>query len=112
MNTLLHLTSDDADDWRHAMRSAALLCQHDDLVHENVTLLPHRHAIGLVLPSSRFAGDIGELLEDGVTVRAGATCFDARGVAREALPGVEIVPSGVAAVVGLQAEGFNYVKIP
>jgi intracellular sulfur oxidation DsrE/DsrF family protein len=45
-------------------------------------------------------------------MKADASCFDALDVHREALPGVEIVPSGVAEVVRLQSEGYNYVKIP
>jgi len=31
---------------------------------------------------------------------------------REALPGVEVVPSGVSELVRLQSEGYSYVKIP
>ena len=112
METLLHLTSDDEGDWGHAIRSASLLVRHDELRHDDVTLLPHRRGIKLVLPTSPLAADVADLLEQDVTVKAGATCFDALGEPREALDGVEIVPSGVAEVVRLQAAGYLYVKIP
>lgn len=112
VKTVLHLTSDVEGDWGHAIRSASLLFSHDDLVHEDVTLVPHRHGIKVVLPDSPLTTEVSNLIDQGVTVKAGASCFDALGVPREALPGVEIVPSGVAEVVKLQSVGYTYVKIP
>lgn len=112
MNTLLHLTSDEEAHVRHTMRSAVLLAGHEELVHESVVLLAHRTAVRTVLPDSRYADEVADLLERGVTVRAGATCFDALERPREALPGVEVVPSGVSEVVRLQSLGYNYVKVP
>lgn len=94
------------------MRCVSLLSQHDELTHETVTLLPHRNAVRLVAPDSPYDSDVRELLEREVSVTAGATCFDANDLPREALPGVEIVPSGVSELVRLQSEGYNYVKIP
>ena len=112
MNTVLHLTSENKGDWGHAIRCSSLLYSNDDLIHEDVTLVPHRHGIKVILPDSPFASEIAELLDQGVAVKAGASCFDALGVPRESLPGVEIVSSGVIEVVRLQSEGYNYVKIP
>lgn len=112
MKTVLHLTSDDEGDWGHAIRSASLLSSHSDLPHEDVALVPHRHGLGVILPESPLAADVNDLIAQGVTIRAGATCFDALGVPREALPGVKIVPSGVSEVVKLQENGYHYVKIP
>lgn len=112
MKTLIHVTSDAEVDLAHALRSASLLLNHDELSHDDVTVLPHRRAVWVVTPDSSMADDVREVLEQGVTVTAGATCFDATGRPREALPGVTIVPSGVSEVVRLQSEGYNYVKIP
>lgn len=112
MKTLLHLTSDDEADFGHAIRSARLLIDHADLVHEDVTLLPHRRAIRLVATDSPMADEIADLLDRGVTVKGGETCFDATGREPRGLPGVQLVPSGVSEVVRLQAAGYNYVKIP
>ena len=112
MKTVLHLTSDDEGDWGHAVRSASLLHHHDDLRHEDIALVPHRHGVKVLLPESPFSTEISELITEGVTVKAGASCFEALGVPRKTLPGVEVVPSGVAEVVRLQSEGYNYVKIP
>lgn len=112
MKTILHLTSNDEGDWGHAIRSASLLSRHADLEHEDVTLLPHRHGIKVILPDSPLATEVSDLIDQGVTVKAGASCFEALDVPREALSGVQIVPSGVAEVVKLQSEGYNYVKIP
>lgn len=112
MKTVVHITSDDEGHFQHAIRCASLLAHHDDLPHENVTLLPHRRGIMLVSADSHLSEDIEELLEQGVIIKAGSTCFDAHQLPRKALPGVEIVPSGVSELVRLQSEGYNYVKIP
>lgn len=112
MKTVLHLTSDDPADWGHALRSAGLLATHTDLHHEDVVLLPHHRGIGLVSPTSAMADEVAELLHTGMTILAGATCFDATDRPREALPGVEIVDSGVSEIVRRQADGYHQVKIP
>lgn len=112
MQTVIHLTSAEPRHAGHAMRSAALLRGHDDLPHDEVTLVTHRDAVALVAPDSTSADEVADLLAAGVRVAAGATCFDATGRPREALPGVTVVPSGVAEVVRLQAAGANYVKVP
>lgn len=112
MKTLLHVTSDEEVHFGHAIRAAALLEQDEELSHDDVTLLPHRWGVRLVTPDSPLAADVRDLIEQGVTVKAGATCFDANDLPRDALPGVEIVPSGTREVVRLQAAGYNYVKIP
>ena len=112
MKTVLHLTSNDEGDWGHAIRSASLLSQHTDLEHKDVTLLPHRYGIKVILPDSPLGPEVSDLIDQSVTVKAGASCFEALGVPREALSGVQIVPSGVTEVVKLQSEGYNYVKIP
>ncbi|WP_080505251.1 DsrE family protein [Halorubrum aethiopicum] len=112
MKTVLHITSGDEGHFQHAIRCASLLSQHEDLLHEAVTLLPHRGGIRLVAANSPLSEDIQELIEHGVTIKAGSSCFDAHELPREALPGVEIVPSGVSELVRLQSEGYNYVKIP
>ena len=112
MRTLIHLTGPDEADWGHALRSARLLRGHDDLVHDDVVLLPHRAGVRLVAPDSPLADEVGDALAAGVAVRAGATCFDALGLPRAPLDGVDLVPSGVAEVVRLQARGYHYVKVP
>lgn len=112
MKTLLHITSDEEVHFGHAIRAASLLGRDDELLHDDVTLLPHRWGVRLVTPDSPLADDISDLIEQGITVKAGATCFDAIDLPREALSGVEIVPSGTREVVRLQSEGYNYVKIP
>jgi hypothetical protein len=71
-----------------------------------------RRAVRLVVPDSPLADDVADLIDRRITVSAGATCFDALDLPREALPGVGIVPSGVSEVVRLQSEGYNYVRIP
>jgi hypothetical protein len=112
MQTLIHLTSDDAGDFEHAMRCALLLARHDDLPHENVTLLVHRRGARIVLPDSPHADAVADLLDAGVTVTVGATCLDALDRPHEALPGVRLVPSGVSEVVRRQSAGYHYVKVP
>lgn len=112
MKTLIHVTSDVDGDLAHALRSSLLLLNHEELPHEDVTVLPHRQAVRVVVPGSSLADDVREALEQGVTVTVGATCLDALGLPRETLTGVNIVPSGVSEVVRLQAAGYNYVKIP
>lgn len=93
MRTVLHLTSDDEGDWGHAIRSSSLLNRHDDLPHEDVTLVPHRHGIKVILPGSPLASEVSDLIDQGVTVKAGASCFDALGVPREGLPGSRSSPA-------------------
>lgn len=112
MNTLIHVTSADDGDFAHALRSASVLLGHDELPHQDVTIVPHRQAVRFVTPDSPMAADVHEAIERGVTITAGATCFEATDRPREALAGVTIVPSGVSEVVRLQSEGYNYVKVP
>ena len=112
MRTLIHLTSRDEGDWGHALRSARLLREHDQLVHGDVVLLAHREGVWLVVPDSPLADGVADLLDAGASVRAGVTCFDARDLPRAALEGVDLVPSGVAEVVRLQDWGYHYVKVP
>lgn len=63
MNTVLHVTSSDEGHFRHAIRCASLLSQHDDLLHEVVTLLPHRGGVKLVTADSSLSKDIQELIQ-------------------------------------------------
>lgn len=112
MKTLIHLTSDNEADVGHALRSSSLLLNHDDLSHEAVVLLPHRWGVKSFTPDSPLIDKIIDVIEQGVTVRAGATCFDANDLPRVAIDGIEIVPSGISEVVRLQSEGYNYLKIP
>jgi hypothetical protein len=107
MKTLLHLTSDEDGHVCHAMRSAALLAGHDELVDESIVLLCHRTAARVVLPDSTHGAAVADLLEQGVGVRAGATCFDALKGPRAVRTGVDIVPSGMSEVVRLQSEGYK-----
>lgn len=112
MDAVVHLTSDSPEDVDFALRCAAALRGNEDLALDDVTLLAHRDAIRLVADDSLDGDRVSDLVDRGVTVRAGATCFDARGLPRAALPGVELVPSGVAELVRLQSEGYHYVKVP
>lgn len=112
MKTVLHITSDEESHFKHAIRCASLLCQHDELLHQDVTILPHRRGIRLVSADSPLSEDIQEVVEQGVRIKAGSTCFDANNLPHKAVSGVEIVPSGVSELVRLQSEGYNYVKIP
>ncbi len=112
MKTLIHLTSENEGDAGHALRSASLMLNHDELSPEDVVVLPHRWGVKLFTPDSPLADRILNVLEKGVTVKLGATCFDANDLPREAIEGIEIVPSGVSESVRLQSEGDNYVKIP
>lgn len=112
MNTLIHVTSDEKTDFSHALRSASLLVNHPELAHEDVTLVPHRWAVRFVTPDSPLAEDVQAALERGVTITAGASCFEANNLPPKAVSGVSIVPSGVSEVVRLQSAGYNYVKIP
>lgn len=112
MKTLLHITSDEEVHFGHAIRAALLLQRDEELPHEDVTLLAHRWGVRMVTPDSPIADEILDLIENGITVKAGTTCFDANDLPREALSGVEIVPSGTRELVRLQSEGYHYVKIP
>ena len=66
----------------------------------------------MILPDSPLAAEVADLVEQGVTIKAGRTCFEALEVPLETLPGVDLVPSGVSEVVKLQSTGYNYVKVP
>ncbi|SFR47782.1 DsrE family protein [Halogeometricum limi] len=113
MKAVVHLTSSAEADREFALRCAAALRRNEELSVEDVTILAHRDGISLVTADAAERDAVAELVEDGVTVKAGATCFDARDVPRsEALPGVELVPSGVGELVRLQSAGYHYVKVP
>jgi len=112
MNALIHLTGDSEDDRDFALQCASVLRQNDDLSLEDVTLLAHRDGVRLVTPDSQQNEEVVELIEKGVTVKAGATCFDARDMPRDVLPGVELVASGVSELIQLQSEGYHYAKVP
>lgn len=112
MNALVHLTSDSIRDRDFARLCGIVLQQNDDLELEDVTLLAHRDGIWFVTANSPQRDEVGELIEKGVTVKAGASCLDARDLPRNVVPGVELVPSGVVELVRLQSEGYQYIKVP
>ena len=112
MNSLVHLTSDSEDDREFALQCASVLRHNEELSLDDVTLLAHRDGVRLVTPDSPQKDEVIELIEEGVTVKAGATCFDARDMPRDVLSGVELVPSGVSELVQLQSEGYQYAKVP
>ena len=112
MKTVIHLTSDDEDDWGHAVRSARQLAANEWLAHDDLTLLPHRAGVRIVSPDSTHAAAVRELIDQGVTVTVGESCLDALDMRRRTLEGVETVSSGVTELVRLQSDGYNYVKIP
>ncbi|WP_277555524.1 DsrE family protein [Halobaculum limi] len=112
MNTVIHLTTAEEADCSHAVRSARLLAGHEWLDHDAVTLLLHRTGARLAGPDSPFADDVADLLTRGVSVTVGESCLRRLGLTGETLAGVDTVSSGVAELVRLQSEGFNYVKIP
>ena len=112
MNVLVHLTSDSREDRDFARLCAAVLNQNEELDLEDVTLLVHRDGIRLVTEDSPQKDDVEELLEMGITVKAGASCFDARDLPRDVISGVELVPSGVVELAKLQSDGYQYVKVP
>ena len=112
VNTVIHLTSDDGDDWGHAIRSARQLVDNEWLAHDGVTLLPHRAGVRIVARDSTHADEVRDLLDRGVAVTVGESCLDALDLRGDTLAGVETVSSGVTELVRLQSEGHNYVKIP
>lgn len=112
MNALVHLTSDSVEDRDFARLCTDLLKQNDALELEDVTLLAHRDGVWLVTEDSPQKDEVTELIEQGVTVKAGASCLDARDLPRDVVPGVELVPSGVVELVRLQSKGYHYVKVP
>lgn len=112
MKALVHLTDGSAEDRDVALRSVAALRRNEELGLEDVVLFAHRDGIRLVTEDSTDGDRVVDLIERGVTVRASATCFDARDLPRETLPGVELVQSGVGELVRLQSEGYHYVKVP
>ncbi|MFC7096247.1 DsrE family protein [Halobaculum marinum] len=112
MNTVIHLTSDDPDDWGHAVRSANMLASNEWLAHDDLTLLAHRTGARIVAPDSTHADEVRDLLDRGVTVTVGESCLDSLNVRHGTIDGVETVSSGVTELVRLQSAGYNYVKIP
>ena len=112
MNALVHLTSDAIDDRAFARLCAVVLEENEALDLEDITLLAHRDGVWLVAEDSPQRDEVAELIERGVTVKAGASCLDARDIPREVVPGVELVPSGVVELIRLQSRGYHYVKVP
>lgn len=112
MNALVHLTSDSIQDRDFARLCAAVLEHNTDLELEDGTLLAHRDGVRFVTDDSPQKDEVAELLEKGVTVKAGASCLEARDLPRDVVPGVELVSSGVVELVRLQSEEYHYVKVP
>ena len=94
MKALVHLTSDSVGDRDFSRLCSIVLQQNDELELEDVTLLAHRDGIWFVTENSPQKEEVAELIEKGVTVKAGASCLDARDLPRDVDPGVELVPSG------------------
>ncbi|KTG10982.1 hypothetical protein AUR64_07375 [Haloprofundus marisrubri] len=112
MKAVVHLTGEGEADRDFAIRCASALRRNEELALDEITLLAHRDGVRLVTPDAPERSRVAELIETGVSVKAGSTCLDARNLPRDVLPGVELVPSGVSELVRLQSEGYEYVKIP
>lgn len=112
MNALVHLTSDSIEDWEFARLCATVLERSEELELDAVTLLAHRDGVRLITAGSPREDEVAGLLEAGITIKAGASCLDARDLPPDVVPGVELVPSGVVELIRLQSLGYQYVKVP
>lgn len=76
-----------------------------------VELVAHGPGLKALTGESGVAAEIADLAERGVRLSACANTLAQRSLGEDALlPGVGVVPSGIAAVVRRQAEGWAYVR--
>ena len=108
-----HVTAAEPAAWRKAVRNLGNLLDAGEPAAGELAVIVHGDALGLVLEGSPVAAELAELLERGVSVRACENTLAGRGAtAEDLLPGVDVVPSGVAEAVRLQREGRAYLKLP
>ena len=112
MKAVIHLTSNAADDVDFALACASVLGRIEPSGIEVVSLSIHRDGIRLVTPNSPRRNEVSELVDRDITILAGGTCFDARDLPREVVPGVELVESGDTELLRLQSVGYRYAKVP
>lgn len=76
-----------------------------------VELVTHGPGLRLVMGATGQADQVGELIARGVTVSACANTMEHLGIGPEQLlPGVRVVPAGVAQLVRRQREGWAYLR--
>ncbi|HZD78538.1 MAG TPA: DsrE family protein [Actinomycetota bacterium] len=80
-------------------------------VASSVELVVHGPGLDAVLADGEHGGRVRELIDRGVAVAACANTMRRRDIPAEALlPGVRIVPAGIAEVVQRQWQGWAYVR--
>lgn len=106
----MHLVEADPDRHAAVLRNIANLhAELDD--GSEVELVVHGPGLGAATRTAAHAQQLTELLSSGVSVAACANTMRAQQLGPEALlPGVRIVPAGVAQLVRRQRQGWAYLR--
>lgn len=107
---IVHLDEGESEQHRRVLRNIDHLL--DTLGEDTpIELVTHGAGLGAVLKSSPHAETLIALLERGVRADACANTMQEKQIdENELLPGVTVVPAGIAQAVIRQREGWSYVR--
>lgn len=114
--TVIHLSSGDAMDKKHALLNAKNLLEDETVPVNDLVFLANGKGVLVYTPptdDNEFADIIEMLQEQGVTFRACENAMEHLDLTEDdLLPGVEPVPSGVGELTRLQQLSYGYIKSP
>lgn len=113
MNTVLHLSSGDESDWRHALANAENLLDDETVDLDSPVLVVNGDAVELLLADSKYTDRIELLLDQGIEFFACGNSLRGRSIDPEGLlPGVEVASSAMGELTRKQDAGYAYIKVP
>ncbi|WP_162993988.1 DsrE family protein [Halalkalicoccus subterraneus] len=111
MDVALHCSAESPAERAHAIANVGNLL--DARADASVVFVANGDGVLALTADAEQADRVGALADRGVAFRACANSLRSRGIDETSLAeGVETVPAGVGELVGLQAAGSSYIKVP
>ena len=111
MQTVFHLIADDPDQQRTALTIAENLTEDDSVEIDDIAVVAQAEGIEPLTAGGDGSGQVEELLERGLSVKACGNTLELKDLAESDLvDGVETVPSGGGELTRLQDEGYAYIR--
>lgn len=112
MDVLIHLNTDVTDKQSELLGNIKNLREDESTDQENIAVVLNSNAVDMVQKGSSAEVFVEENIGNGVEFKACSNSLENREISEEELiNGVEIVDSGIGAIMKLQDSGYNYLKI-
>jgi len=111
---VIQVSSDDPQTQNMVLANAANLKNYYGADNVVVEIVAYGPGLGLVTKESDRAERIGKLAQEDVHFSACGNTIKqvtkTKGEAPQLLPGVDVVPAGIARIMELQEQGYSYVR--